>query len=117
MRGVGADDAALERQKPRQAREGTALRSVTVDDVGPQRSQARLDLHQRRYVARMRQPPDRQPNEPERQPRGELCQDAIGLRAAGQGIRDNADLMAAVGLLARDIEDVAKRPPRGARSR
>ena len=58
----------------------------------------------------MRQPPDRQPQESECEARTQLLQHVIGLGAAGQRIRDQADFVAAGDLLTREIEDVTEKP-------
>src|SRR5436305_4272449 len=110
MRRIRADRASLERQEAGEPGKAAAFRSMAVDHVRPYVAEARLDAKKVEKVARVRQPPDGQPQESECEARTQLLQHAIGLGAAGQGIRDQADFMAAGDLLAREIENVTEKP-------
>ena len=79
-----------------------------MHDIRSRGAKTPADGKERREIARVRKSVDRQAAEAERKMRRERGQRALRARAAGERIRDDAHLMPARGLLACEVEHMAK---------
>lgn len=84
----------------------TAFRPMPMNDVSVRLADAAHDMRDRQAVARIDIPAHRNTGEAKRQRRSERLERRFGAFAAGIAIRDQADAMAARGLLTRDIDNV-----------
>ncbi len=109
MRGVDADRAGVARQ----ARIGAALGAVAVQHIGAAVARALGDVGHRLHVAPGEVAAHRDAGEAELQLRRQRRERRIGARPAGGRVGDDADLMAALGLSAGEIEHVAEQAADG----
>lgn len=96
----------LERGTAGKAHIGAALGAVAVQHIRIGAGGTRVHMRDRRAVAVADVPAHRHPRHAQRQGLLECCELPVGRVAAGAGIRDDTDRMAALCLLGRQISDV-----------
>ena len=96
-----------------QPRVSPALGAVAVQDIRAGLARAPRHMALCGDIARADMPAHRHAAQPQREMGSERGEGRIGAFAAGRGIRHDADLVAARGLRARQIEDVTKQPADG----
>ncbi len=104
MRRVDTHDVLADRGE---ADQRTRFGAVAVQDGGIERANQMGEFGNGEHIRRVRRPSHRHPVHAQRHFRRDGFQRRGGAVAAGQAVGDDADLMAAVGLSRRQIEDVA----------